>query len=404
VLSLVPGDTLIVHAGDYVDSGKIWIGVDGTADRPVLITGAPGENRPRIMRSSASNIQNTINIEDANFVTIRGLEIMGNGADGIKLFLYTETQTNTDITLEDLVIHGVVVGINSQASVARLTIRDTRIYDTGMNGATNSPMGGSHGGAMNLGCWTGSCSVSDSVIENNWIHDTQIGRAGYGIELRTNSFGNIIRNNVIYNTGSVGVVLYGTGGQARNVVEGNAFWNCLEGGVQVAADAIVRNNLIFNSGFGLRSTTHNGVIPGNLDIVHNTIVNAGTSLYIRDWSGRDGIIFANNAIYGSFDSADVGGGTFGVEMVGNVVFPGAGTLPGGSYVIGNGMSDFQAVDSFNVYPASGSALIGAGSSLYSPDDDFDGRGRVGVVIVGAYRWVSGESPLWEVTGGFKTSP
>jgi len=355
------------------------------------------------MRPSTAQAQNTINIEDASFVTIRGLEIMSNGGDGIKLY---GSGTNRDITLEDLVIHGVSVGINSQASVARLTVRRTEIYDTAMYGTTSAAIAGSSGGGMNLGCWDGSCSVSDSVIDNNWVHDTRTGNQGFGIEIRKNSFGNVVQNNVIYNTRFPCVLLNGSGGESRNVAEGNAMWNCEQGGIQVAADAVVRNNLVFDSGFGLISIIHNGVVPNNLEIIHNTIANAGTCLNIRDWNGNNGIVFANNAIYCSTDTLDIRG-TVGVDMVGNVVFPGAAEFPSGSYIVGNGLSDFQGVGSgsLNAYPTIGSPLIDAGSSLYSTESDFDGRIRVaGSVDAGAYEWVLGGSPLWVVGGGFKASP
>ena len=51
VESLNAGDTLTVHEGTYVDSGRISIGVKGTTVSPVIIQASAGEQRPLITRS-----------------------------------------------------------------------------------------------------------------------------------------------------------------------------------------------------------------------------------------------------------------------------------------------------------------------------------------------------------------
>ena len=66
-------------------------------------------------------------------------------------------------------------------------------------------------------------------------------------------------------------MLYGTEGNPRNVVEGNAMWNCGDSGIQAAADAVIRNNLIVDCpDNGFNSQDHQGVTPANLEFVHNT--------------------------------------------------------------------------------------------------------------------------------------
>lgn len=399
VESLQPGDTLIVHGGDYFDTRRISIRVKGGSEQNrVTIMGAPDEARPRIMRSSGANPQNTINIEGANFLTIKGLEIMSNGGDGVRLF---EPGVNTDIVLEDLVIHGVAVGINVQADSARVTIRRNHIYDTAVNGATGAVMPESSGEGMYLGCHTGSCTLSDSLIENNWVHDTQAGTQGDGIELKRDSFGNLIRNNIIHDTKFPCLLLYGAAGRKRNVVEGNAVWNCQEGGIQVAAEAIVRNNVVFNSGIGLNSRPHNGVNPGSLEIVHNTIVNADKCLNIRGWDSTAGIVFGNNAIYCSSDTLDLQGGSSGVIMTGNVVYPGGSQLPTGSYVVGAGIdADFEDASNRLFYPSPNGALVNIADDSIAVNVDFDSNARPsGLADVGAYE--KGSGPSCKIEDGFK---
>src|SRR5262245_51633644 len=84
--SLIPGDTLIVHQGTYNETVRMSIQVLGAVSSPILIMGAPGESRPLITRSASASIQNTINIEGtAAYLTIRGLEVTGNGGDGVNM-------------------------------------------------------------------------------------------------------------------------------------------------------------------------------------------------------------------------------------------------------------------------------------------------------------------------------
>ena len=389
----IPGDTIIVHQGDYFISGRISISVGGTESKPVLIRGAFGEARPRILRASTVAVQNTINIEGATHLTIQGLEIMSNGGDGIKIATGDGTRQNNYITLDDLVIHQVAVGINAQTNVDRLLVRKSHIYDTSNTGE-----------GLYLGCSDGSCIVTNSVIESNWIHDTASSDQGDGIELKKNSFGNVIRNNVIYNTNYPGILVYGAGNGAVNVIEGNVMWNCKEGGIQAAADAIIQNNLVFNSGFGLVSNVHNSVNPRNLKIVHNTFLKNQVCLNIRSWNGQSDIIFANNAVYCDTDTMDIQGGTQNVRISGNVIYPNAAAFPSGSFVVGRGFTqDFEGSNSFNAYPVNDSPLRTAANAVFAASVDFDGTSRLNQspVDAGAYEWQSVSGRKWIVAAGFK---
>src|SRR5918996_1596635 len=195
--SLKPGDTLIMHQGTYLETNRMRIQVQGTAAAPILIKGADGEARPIITRPVSASLQNTINIEgSARYLTIKGLEIVGNGGDGINMsgsLLY--------ITLEDLVIHDVDVAINFRSSMDHITVRRNHIYNTGRDGGT--------GEGMYIGCNNATCIVRDSVIENNWIHDVLPGTTqGDGVEVKLGSHSNIIRDNVIYNRPYPGILVY----------------------------------------------------------------------------------------------------------------------------------------------------------------------------------------------------
>jgi len=388
---LAPGDTLTVHDGRYADRGGISITVQGTPAARVLIRGAAGEPSPLITRPEGSEPQNTINIEGATQVTIAGLEISGNG-DGIDL-----KGDVRNVTIENCVIHNVDVGIGVHSSARHLVIRRNEIRDTGSGGAT--------GEGMYIGCHDGSCAVTESVFEGNWIHDTLHASQGDGIEIKLGSWGNVVRDNVICNTRYPGVLLYGTQGGAPNVVERNALWNCGDSGIQAAADAIIRNNLILDSPEGgFTSHDHNGIRPGHVVFVNNTIVGGSPALRLSDWANRPGMVLANNAIYTSSNRVYAGESLQGVTVAGNVVFPSNRVVGSGGAAGRSIAADFLQADHRNVYPASQSKLIRAGVAAYAPREDFNGTPRSGKPDAGAYAWTQAKNPGWTVAPGFKSAP
>jgi uncharacterized repeat protein (TIGR01451 family) len=389
VESLNPGDTLLVHGGTYADTGRISITVQGTELAPVVISGVEGEPTPLIMRPVTAAAQNTINIEGATHLTIYGLEITSNGGDGVKI-----TNDSAYITLENLHIHGVDVGVNFKDNLHHITVRQTHIHDTGTGNTT--------GEGMYIGCHDGSCATSDSLIEGNWIHDTLGASQGDGIEIKKGSHSNVVQDNVIYNTHYPCILLYGTQGNPRNTVERNVMWNCGDSGIQVAADAILVNNIILNSPQnGLNSQDHNGVTPSNLTVSHNTIVGGSPCLRLSNWANKPGMVFSNNAVYCEGGSYVIAALT-GVAISGNVIYPATALIPASGYTVGRSTAlDFLDAGNFVVYPSFDSALIDVEDSAYSTAVDFNATVRTGVPDAGAYTWTGPANPGWTIQEGFK---
>jgi len=199
----------------------------------------------------------------------------------------------------------------------------------------------------------------------------------------------------------------GNGGP--NTIESNVMWNCGDHGIQSAADAIIRNNIILGSNSdGIHMQQHQNGSPSNLVIVHNTILHpSNDAISISGATGS--ILIANNALYAQNGSAISANGNLGQLMVlGNV---GIGALNGasGGFTSGSLAGDFVAA-SFSgappndVFPKAGSKLIGAGDAAHVVEVDFNGTARNGVADVGAYKFDTAGNPGWTIGPGFKDQP
>lgn len=395
VNALTAGDELIVHGGTYTLSGRFGISLTGTAAAPIVIRAADGE-RPVIDRPAAD--QNIWDLDRADYVTIRGLEFKG-GSAGVRI-------TAADhLTIEDCEIHDtadVALRANDGGAVYRsLLIRHNHIHHTDGTGE-----------GMYLGCNNNGCRVLDSVIERNYVHHTNGATVsqGDGIELKEGSAGNVIRDNVIHDTGYPCILTYATvGNGGPNVIEGNALWGCGDHAIQSAADATIRNNLILGSvANGIAMQPHQAGTPANLVVVHNTVLHA-TNDAIRVSGITGTVTIANNALYAQAGNAIAASGTLaGLTVAGN---RGVGALVGvsggftASTLAGDLVSGgYGGAPPMDLYPAPGSSLIGAGDPAYAVAIDFNGIARGASVDVGAYAFAAGGNPGWQLTTDFKGFP
>ena len=240
---------------------------------------------------------------------------------------------------------------------------------------------------MYVGCNYASCAVSNSIIEQNWIHDTR-GSQGDGIEIKYGSWGNIIRDNVIHDANYPCILAYGVTDaniDRPNIIEGNVVWNCGQG-IVVIADAIVRNNIDIGT---LETQSHEQVpVMRNVTIVNNTVRG---SMPLRGWTGGNipaSLSVANNVLYGGSITNQPSAATFSSNR---------------QYSFGTG-GIFVDPDNWDFWPASGSPLIGAADAAYAPNKDFNGMSRQGPFDVGAYETESLMSnPGWPIQDSFKDS-
>ena len=278
-----PGDELVLGGGTYNMSSAFRVTVVGTQQQPITIRAKTGE-RPRIHMSTGA--QNIIEVSASRYVIFRGIEFTG-GSHGIRLM------DSDFVTIEECEIHetgDVALSANSGGTYEGLRILRNHIHHTHGTGE-----------GMYLGCNSNGCRVANSLIEGNYIHHTNGAdvEQGDGIEIKEGSYGNIVRDNVIHDTNYPGIITYSTVGNGPpNVLEGNVIWNTNDNAIQSAADVIMRNNIVLGN-IALQSHEHGS--PGNIQIVHNTIINSGAGIEVRNVVGP--VLIANNAVYSEGTSA-----------------------------------------------------------------------------------------------------
>lgn len=387
VSALSPGDELVLRGGRYFFDENVTLSANGTASQPITVRAKDGEQA--IIEQATTN-HNVVEINGSSHLIIRGIGFTG-GSHGIRLL-------NSDfITIEDCEIQetgDVAISANSGGTYEGLRILRNHIHHT--NGT---------GEGMYLGCNNDGCRVANSLIEGNYIHHTNRPSVeqGDGIELKEGSYGNTIRDNVIHDTKYPGIILYSNRGNGpQNIVEGNVIWNVSDNTVQIAADAIIRNNVILGN---VSLQSHQSGSPSNIEFVHNTVISNGNGLEVRNVSGP--VLIANNAVYAQGTAIRLISGSLSqVQLYGNV---GAGGLSGGSsgYSDGSGITNdmisagYSGSPPINPFPGAGSALIGAGNSTYVTAMDFNGNSRNGSPDVGAYAYTAGGNPGWKIVAGFK---
>jgi hypothetical protein len=388
IAALRPGDELVLGGGTYNMSSAFRVTVVGTQQQPITIRAKTGE-RPRIHMGTGA--QNIIEVSASRYVIFRGIEFTG-GSHGIRLM------DSDFVTIEECEIHetgDVALSANSGGTYEGLRILRNHIHHTHGTGE-----------GMYLGCNSNGCRVANSLIEGNYIHHTNGADVvqGDGIEIKEGSYGNIVRDNVIHDTNYPGIITYSTVGNGPpNVLEGNVIWNANDNAIQSAADVIMRNNIVLGN---IALQSHERGSPGNIQIVHNTIINSGAGIEVRNVVGT--VLVANNAVYSEGTSSIrlISGNLGLVTLAGNV---GRGGLSGGSsgYTEGRGIAaDFigahYGVPPIDVFPKTGSALIGAASAAHATPIDFNATSRTGTNDAGAYRFSASGNPGWTIGAGFKT--
>ncbi|MBT8143722.1 MAG: right-handed parallel beta-helix repeat-containing protein [Gammaproteobacteria bacterium] len=387
--ALRPGDHLVLGDGVYTFDERIALTASGKRGKPVVIRAAEGATP---ILEQATNQNNVIEVVGNEYLVLRGLTVRG-GSHGIRLI-------DADfITIEDCEIYetgDVALSANAKGTYEGLRILRNHIHHTNHTGE-----------GMYLGCNEDKCRIANSLIEGNYVHHTNGPSVtqGDGIEIKKGSYNNIVRNNVIHDTKYPGILLYGTNGNGDpNVVEGNVVWNSGDNTVQIGADARVRNNIILGN---VSFQPHQGVMPANIEFVHNTVVNRSHAVEVHRPGGI--VTIANNALYSERGSSIKLSG-HGMNLVKVSANAGKGLFFGfnGKLVGGRDVSEdfvnghYNGAPPIDLFPAPGSPLIGAADTRYITGLDFNGMARPGSADIGAYRYFEQSNRSWPIAAGFKT--
>lgn len=362
VAALQPGDQLVIATGTY-SIERLWdIRVSGTAEAPIWIVAAEGA---KVVFTRPDDRQNVLNIgqgEAVQYLCLRGVEITG-GSHGLRLGQCRE------VWIDRCHIHhtGQVCLSANSADTSRLFLTRNHIHH-----------GGGHGEGMYLGGNQAEFIMSESVIALNHIHDCR-GSQGDGIEVKQGSWGNLIAENHVHDTQYPCITVYGTAGKPVNIIERNLCRRSDDHTMQVQGEAIVRNNVLISAkGSGFASTDHQGKTV-NLQVIHNTIINAAHAFSGGSWNGREGMILANNVLYSRDRNAlHFANGKDGVVITGNVI---VGHGPKEGTTRGRGLEDFVKVTwdaaEHDVTP-SAEAPFDRADAAYLFESDFTGRKRPGL--------------------------
>lgn len=372
--ALRPGDTLVVGGGTWSIARRTNLVLTGSAEAPIRIVAAQGET-PVLTRPDAA--QNVLNVgeDDAvrtGWVLFQGLEFTG-GSSLLRLHACSNVWVD-----RCRFHHAGAEGITANTrDTDHLHLTRNHVHDLAAPGSTCE--------GMYLGSHDGKAVMSHSVVAGNHVHDLG-GEQGDGIEVKQGSHHNWIVDNHVHDTNYPAILVYGTGGRGINVVERNVLYRSGDNTLQVQGEAIVRNNLVVGGATALASMDHVGKTR-DLAIVHNTIVHRERAANLSSWNGREGLVFANNAVYSEGTAIRFAGGSAGVTFAGNVVL---GEVEGaaGPFARGRGLADFRDLSwdgqRRDARPSSGSALLGAADRAWLAPIDLAGEPRR-ALVAGAVR-------------------
>ena len=229
---VVPGDTVIIHAGTYLG---FRVGARGTEAAPIAFVGDGDVH----IDGAATPARDAVHVEGAAWIRIEGLRVTGATRAGISALdcdHITVRNNRVDANgrwgifsafCDDLVVEdneasrsGTEHGIYASNSADRPVIRRNLIWGNGMCGIHLN-------GDVNFG---GDGVISDAIIEANVIRDNGI-RGGSAIN-GDGVTGALIRNNVLDGNHASGISLYRIDGGAPST--GNRIVNNT---VRMASDA-----------------------------------------------------------------------------------------------------------------------------------------------------------------------
>lgn len=408
--SLAAGDEIVFTTGTYSLTSPLSLTGQGTQEAPIVLRAADGAAPVLQLDKPADSGWSwaVLYLTKASWFHIEGLALRGgegwDGEDaGFSGLVLSET---SDVVVADVEVSRIArTAVSLSGNNTRLTLLRPHLHDT------------RDGDGISAGCGDASCWLSDSVIDQGWIHGIRGQR--HAIYLAHGSQGNTIRDTVMYDLEYRGVYLGSAEFGAPNAVERSAIWQTGDWAMTVYGAARVRNNLVFQAGGG-------GIYTADPDrgayedvvVSYNTVVDtADYAFEAHDWTLAPGVVLSSNGLCNPVglgveverEELDTGTTAFSdARITRNVV---CGYVTGlaedeGHLLPGAGWSDFLDVEGWDLYPTADSTLRDQGDpagDAWVPETDFNGAPRPGdAPDVGAYEWTQDDNPGWVLSQGYKS--
>ncbi len=242
--TLQAGQTALVRGGTYTES-LIRFATSGTAGNPITIKGYPGETAVVDGGYTRSSGRKPIFwIDGRNYITLDTLSIRRGSMSNVHVAYDVASH---DITVQNCIITDVVTEDNV--------------------------------GAVYLD----ASGASNVLIQNNIISGRILGGLSedQGTGIKIFRAGNIVlRNNEISNLVDGIFYKHNNPGTMTSRVENNKIHHVSKNGIQwVMHDSVIQNNLVYNSGGGIKVFEEGGTCDAiNSDrnrLLHNTLVDNG---------------------------------------------------------------------------------------------------------------------------------
>lgn len=412
----LPGDSLILDPGQYLNTGILLYNVSGTAALPIVVTG-PASGTPATIYAP-NPYTNTIQLDNASYVTIQHLVVNGTNGVGDTLSVdgvNAKGHPCHHITVDDLKFYAFqsfdrdqsIVGISTKTECWNWTIKNCFIHDAGTG--------------IYLGNSDGSCPFIAGLLDHNLVMNT----LGYDIEIKyqipyaylpgmpTAPSTTIIRNNVFIKSDdylqglerpNLLVDQFPSSGQGSSdhyEIYGNLIvHNPSEALIQASGRVSIHDNILVDPDptyAALYLTDHDGILQ-KADVYNNTVY-AGAQGIVFNTQPREGGALVGNLVFA----------TTPISAAPGVVIPGqrdnVGDSPANAGLYVNAPS--KILGQMDFYPrstcatCSGSPLdLSAFAAQLDFDRDFNGTSKGQALFRGAYQG-SGANPGWPLGAGIK---
>ncbi len=373
---LLPGQTVYIRAGTYAE--RVRPRHSGMTGQYITYAAYPGESP----------------VIDGGSLTLRGdqaalFEIRRRGyirVTGLRI-INAASRPNTN---------GILVYESHHIAVENNSTVNTRSSGIGVWGSRNVVVSGNEIVSACRGRWQESLTVAGTdtfEVKNNLVHDT----GKEGIDAKDGSKHGKIHGNVVYNVQEVGIYIDAWDKTTFDIkVYGNVVHDVKNDGIAVASEmggklsnVRIYNNVVYNSGAVGITITRNGAEDRphpmrDISIVNNTVWNNG-----RGWGGgisidnpdaldvlvRNNIVSRNESFQLS-RSPDVAKRNATIDH--NLIHGYRGDLEDGEIYGANpvkGNPRFVNALSGNFHLRESSPAIDRGGARGAPRSDFDGRAR-----------------------------